>query len=296
MSSSSPSSFGQVAVMDHDPSLSRPSVPKTSISHPINISWVLPTDYLPLLTYGPLDISDLVLLDTPPPPPPPPSSSSNGKVMGNLALSSCPGKKVRLSGPVRGRAAINRDLDLDFTRMRSFGITTLVCCLEDSELDYLGASWSLYETAAQQHGLHVLRLPMIEGSCPTSLTAMDHVMEVVNRKIWNGENVLTHCRGGVGRAGLFACCWLLNNTLCMTAERAIRFVRVRRSPKAIETMRQAEYVIRYYQALITKQQQQQQQQQLQQQQNSLELVHSDLTLSVPSLLEIAQLEASLRLL
>jgi hypothetical protein len=159
---------------------------------------------------------------------------------------------------------------------------------------------------------------MIEGSCPTSLTAMDHVMEVVNRKIWNGENVLTHCRGGkpkahrrstdradmfdfcvgVGRAGLFACCWLLNNTLCMTAERAIRFVRVRRSPKAIETMRQAEYVIRYYQALVTKQQQQQQQQQqlLQQQQDSLELVHSDLTLSVPSLLEIAQLEASLRLL
>ena len=46
--------------------------------------------------------------------------------MGNLALSSCPGKKVRLTGPIRGRAAINRDLDLDFSRMKSLGITTLV--------------------------------------------------------------------------------------------------------------------------------------------------------------------------
>lgn len=48
------------------------------------------------------------------------------KSMGNLALSSCPGKKVRLTGPSRGRAAINRDLDLDFARMRSFNITTIV--------------------------------------------------------------------------------------------------------------------------------------------------------------------------
>lgn len=49
-----------------------------------------------------------------------------GGLLGNLALSSCPGKKVRLSGPVRGRASINRDLDLDFQRLRSFGITTVV--------------------------------------------------------------------------------------------------------------------------------------------------------------------------
>lgn len=48
------------------------------------------------------------------------------KIRGNLCLSSCPGKKVRLSGPVRGRATIDRDLDLDFERMRMFGITTLV--------------------------------------------------------------------------------------------------------------------------------------------------------------------------
>ncbi|ORZ10235.1 protein-tyrosine phosphatase-like protein [Absidia repens] len=249
--------------------------------------------------------------------------------MGNLALSSCPGKKVRLTGPVRGRAAINRDLDLDFTRMRSFGITTIVCCLEDSELDYLGASWELYAASAKTNGLQVLRLPMVEGSCPDTLEEVDTVINIVNSKIWKGENVLTHCRGGVGRAGLFACCWLINNTLCLSAERAIRFVRVRRSPKAIETMRQAEFVIHYAQFIARKLEQQMleqqeqrhryslyeedQQHQQQEQQNEstalsnsvgynhhpslsapLDMAHTDQTLSVPSVIDIGQLEQSMR--
>ena len=46
--------------------------------------------------------------------------------LGNLALSSCPGKKVRLSGPVRGRATIDRDLDLDFQRLKSLDISMVV--------------------------------------------------------------------------------------------------------------------------------------------------------------------------
>lgn len=50
---------------------------------------------------------------------------------------------------------------------------------------------------------------------------------------------------GVGRAGLFACCWLLKNLYCLSPERAIRFVRIRRSPKAIETMQQAEFIVQY---------------------------------------------------
>jgi hypothetical protein len=52
--------------------------------------------------------------------------SSDLKLKGNICMSSCPGKKVRLSGPVRGRATINRDLNLDFARMKSFNIGTIV--------------------------------------------------------------------------------------------------------------------------------------------------------------------------
>ncbi|KAG1807198.1 hypothetical protein EV424DRAFT_1427981, partial [Suillus variegatus] len=37
--------------------------------------------------------------------------------LGNLMLSSCPGKKVCLAGPVRGRSAVCRDLDTDLWRI-----------------------------------------------------------------------------------------------------------------------------------------------------------------------------------
>ena len=54
------------------------------------------------------------------------SRSTHCTTLGNLALSSCPGKKVRLSGPVRGRATIDRDLDLDFQRLKSLDISMIV--------------------------------------------------------------------------------------------------------------------------------------------------------------------------
>ncbi|KAI8969321.1 protein-tyrosine phosphatase-like protein, partial [Mycotypha africana] len=165
--------------------------------------------------------------------------------MGNFCLSSCPGKKVRLTGPVKGRPAVNRDLDMDFERMRGFGITMLICCLDDKELAFLGAPWPKYAKAAKEHNLKVLRLPMVEGSCPNSLSEVKMIVEKVNAEIKEGYNVLAHCRGGVGRAGLLAGCWMMENLLCKNVERAVSVLRQRRSIKAIETCIQAEYLVRY---------------------------------------------------
>lgn len=39
-------------------------------------------------------------------------------------------------------------------------------------------------------------------------------MRVVRDYTLRGINVLAHCRGGVGRAGLVACCWMLLLGLC----------------------------------------------------------------------------------
>lgn len=130
--------------------------------------------------------------------------------IGNLLLSSCPGKKVRLNGPVRGRGAICRDLGLDLTRIRSIGVGAVVCCLNDEELSYLGAPWDEYERQADRLGLDIYRLPMAEGFAPTNVQEMDAAMtSIVQDCTLRGINVLVHCRGGVGRAGLIACSWLL---------------------------------------------------------------------------------------
>ncbi|CAG8638737.1 11640_t:CDS:2, partial [Ambispora gerdemannii] len=158
------------------------------------------------------------------------------RLLGNLGLSSCPGKKVRLNGPVRGRATINRDLDLDFQRLKTLGISMIVCCLDDEELKFLGAPWAQYKELAQQHNLEIIRLPMVEGGCPDSLEQLEDIITKLDNHIESGRRVLAHCRGGVGRAGLIACCWLLKRQYCYSADRSIQLVRMRRSPKAIETM------------------------------------------------------------
>jgi hypothetical protein len=76
------------------------------------------------------------------------SSQHPCPALGNLYLSSCPGKKggahviaafgfgftndvivkVRLTGPVRGRGAICRDLKQDLRRVKALGVGCIVWC------------------------------------------------------------------------------------------------------------------------------------------------------------------------
>jgi protein-tyrosine phosphatase len=55
---------------------------------------------------------------------------------------------------------------------------------------------------------------------------------------------------GVGRAGLVACCWLLANGYCKTAIESIAWVRQRRSPRAIETFEQEEFIDAYAKMIL----------------------------------------------
>jgi hypothetical protein len=65
----------------------------------------------------------------------------NGIVIGNLYLSSCPGKKVRLNGPIKGRGAICRDLGADLARVKSNGVYLII--------------WYVIILAATLHATHL---------------------------------------------------------------------------------------------------------------------------------------------
>lgn len=251
---------------------------KTSHSHPINVSFVLPPALLsqlpplqpisnhPLAYACPRDVlADVLAAPAPLPAPitslahPPPSP------LGNLFLSSCPGKKVRLDGPVRGRGGICRDLAADLSRIRSLGVGCIVCCLDDEELSFLGAPWAEYARVASSQGLDVVRIPMPEGLAPASIDTFDAQLDRIVRKYTlRGTHVLAHCRGGVGRAGLTACAWAIKlgvigpaphqdsrdddaerHRIMSTVERAICLVRRRRSVKAIETFEQVNFLVTY---------------------------------------------------
>ncbi|KAJ7039260.1 protein-tyrosine phosphatase-like protein [Mycena alexandri] len=201
------------------------------------------------------------------PPPPEPAFT-----IGNIFLSSCPGKKVRLQGPVKGRSGVCRDLHADMRRMKDLGVGCIVCCLDDAELEFLGAPWHLYERAAKAVGISVLRIPTPEGLAPPSPAALDaHLTQIINAYTLHGVPILVHCRGGVGRAGVVACCWMLKLGLCgwlgdglatpaggvrldavELVERVISIARRRRSVKAVETYEQVQFLVDFVEYLRSK--------------------------------------------
>ncbi|KAF9578704.1 hypothetical protein BGW38_005376 [Lunasporangiospora selenospora] len=154
------------------PAQSVPVSYKDSISHPINVSWIIPPwvsallqedmsvpNQLYLIPFAQREADALKRADA--------TEDMIARAMklypnwrprGNLGLSSCPGKKVRLDGPVNGRAKIVRDLDLDFDRLQGLGVTCVVCCLFDDELELLGSPFPKYLEAANSHGIDVIRL------------------------------------------------------------------------------------------------------------------------------------------
>ena len=114
--------------------------------------------------------------------------------IGNLVLSSCPGKKVRVTdthlallnisqicrpAPQNqqplvdprslpgaavtaqfqlNRSPICRDIELDLKKAMGDGeVKAVVCCLDDAELQFLGASWIEYERVARELNLEVIR-------------------------------------------------------------------------------------------------------------------------------------------
>jgi hypothetical protein len=100
------------------------------------------------------------------------TSNQLSPILGNMILSSCPGKKVRLTGAFSStpsdpllfpfsrfqhwlvfqlqqsamkiatvRSAINRDLTADLGRIASLHVKLIINCLSDKELSFLGSPW-----------------------------------------------------------------------------------------------------------------------------------------------------------
>ncbi|KAI0371045.1 phosphatases II [Pilatotrama ljubarskyi] len=190
-------------------------------------------------------------------PPIPPVGT--GTLLGNLYMSSCPGKKVRLDGPVRGRSTVCRDLRADLCRIKDVGVACIVCLLDDNELQSLGVTWNEYVHVAGELGIDLLRMPIPEGLPPNDPALLDsHLSKLIETYTLRGSAILVHCRGGVGRAGIIACCWMLKLGLCgwldsegavastmRLIERMIAVVRRRRSPKAVETYEQVKFLVDY---------------------------------------------------
>jgi ADP-ribosyl-[dinitrogen reductase] hydrolase len=154
---------------------------------------------------------------------------------GRIGITFCPGKKQNsaLTG------AWDRDLDKDLDRIQDWGASALVTLTEQHEMDELCVG-GMGDAVRRRH-IAWHHLPIQDVSIPGASfhAAWEEVGEQLRAQLRRGFDIVIHCKGGLGRAGMIAAKLLVE--LGYEPEQAISLVRAVR-PGAIETDEQYRYV------------------------------------------------------
>lgn len=176
------------------------NLPRTSASHPLKIAFV------PTGTRG-----------------------------GRIGITICPGKKQQdaLTG------TWDRDLCADLDAIQASGAAAVVSLIEPEEFLSLGVE-RLGEEVRARH-MDWFHLPIADVSIPSPAfeQAWAAIGANLRSRLRQGFDIVLHCKGGLGRAGMIAARLLAE--LGTEPKAAIRQVRVAR-PGAIETHDQLTYV------------------------------------------------------
>ena len=158
-----------------------------------------------------------------------------GPELGRVGITFCPGKQQ----PHAATGSWSRNLDLDLAAIARWGAACVVTLVEDHELTELGVE-QLGSAVRGQH-MDWLHLPIRDVSVPDAgfEAAWASVGPGLVDRLASGFDVLVHCKGGLGRAGLVACRLLVESG--WTSGSALAAVRKAR-PGAVETPAQERYV------------------------------------------------------
>lgn len=150
---------------------------------------------------------------------------------GRIGITFCPGKK----DPFAATGAWHRDLDVDIMAIKDWGALTVLTLMQTNELNDLKVS-HLGDTVCQ-HAMHWLHLPIEDFSVPNAHFEQrwQQVGAQLRAQLRQGQDIVIHCKGGLGRAGMIAARLLVE--LGMDNLSAIRSVR-RARRGAIETSAQ----------------------------------------------------------
>eukprot|EP01024_Parvocaulis_polyphysoides_P043018 TRINITY_DN3927_c0_g2_i1.p1 TRINITY_DN3927_c0_g2~~TRINITY_DN3927_c0_g2_i1.p1 ORF type:complete len:204 (+),score=9.09 TRINITY_DN3927_c0_g2_i1:173-784(+) len=190
---------------------------RSSLSHPISVSWIFSEQ-------------DIIV------------ENQNKKELinwGKIGVSYCPGKKF-----TKGDWKFDRDIKTDLKRLRQFYVfDVIVCLLGDYELRTLGVH--NYANSVQNEDMEFIQFPIIEMRAPESMDQTMELLENIIQRLKNGQNILLHCKGGVGRAGTIAACLLLYLGVAKSVGNAIQIVRTRRCKNAVESYSQERFISRF---------------------------------------------------
>lgn len=151
-----------------------------------------------------------------------------GPAFGRIGVTFCPGKHDRAAAT----GAWARDLALDLDAIRSWGACCVVTLVEPAELIALKVENLGEEILARD--MDWRHLPIPDYGVPDALFEWrwrGHGREL-RQLLRRGENLVVHCKGGLGRAGLIAARLLAE--LGVEPQQAIKLTRAARKG-AIET-------------------------------------------------------------
>lgn len=156
---------------------------------------------------------------------------------GRIGITFCPGKHDHFAHT----GAWERDLGIDLDTIAAWGAKLVLTLVEPAELTALKVPQLGHET--RRRGIAWHHLPIADYSIPTKAFEEQWVTHgrEIREMLRNGNDVLVHCKGGLGRAGMIAARLLAE--LGMDPEQAIHTVRHARKG-AIETPAQLALVRR----------------------------------------------------
>lgn len=156
---------------------------------------------------------------------------------GRIGITFCPGKHDRFAHT----GAWARDLGIDLDAIRAWGAKLVLTLVEPAELKMLNVPNLGHEI--QRRDMKWRHLPIADFSVPGEAFERQWVAQgrEIRDMLRNGDDILVHCKGGLGRAGMIAARLLAE--LGMNPEQAIRATR-RARPGAIETPSQLALVRR----------------------------------------------------
>ena len=152
---------------------------------------------------------------------------------GELGLTICPGRNDR-----------GRTVESDLDALEAMGVTCIVGLLPEAEMEWAGVT-SL-PTEARARGIEYIQEPILDQRVPTLEVMEALVDKIQDRLSCEDGKVVVHCMGGLGRSGTVAACALVAYPdYKESAPAAIQAVRDARSPRAVETVLQQDFVAEF---------------------------------------------------
>lgn len=125
-------------------------------------------------------------------------------------------------------------LEVHMRHLAGLDIDLVVSLLRDAEAKHLGLSGE--ERMLTENGMEFLSFPIPDMNVPDRHGFRAFVRDI-HRRLDQGSNVAIHCRAGIGRTGLAACCILIEDGYPVEAARdivsAARGIRVPETPEQI---------------------------------------------------------------